>query len=319
MCGTSLLRLRIWGFTFFQMLPWYVAPILYLYLVSGEVLSFLEFSMLLGSLCIYYFFGTLLNDFFDKPHDLQAGRPTGIEKFSDTCVCGMCGLFLGALLLTAFSLGWFSLLLYGLGVLSTAFYSHKKIRLKEKGIWGPLSNDLAELFPFVVILHVFNYFGLEMILYGIFFFINSLTGIVNHQIISHALDSRGGLHTFVIQVGLNRARKILYLTSAISTSLFFLFSGIFCTKIPNLFFIILFLFLLYTTHPLLNPEIWKAFELPRFYVTFIYFGLVGVFPLYFALMLLFHRLEVFYVSLIAFLCELKFISVIVQRIVVLLK
>ncbi|MEO0038076.1 MAG: hypothetical protein RIQ59_1287 [Bacteroidota bacterium] len=165
-------------------------------------------------------FGYFFNDFTDLESDRKANKKNMLEKLSGKF---RILLFIGAVLLAI--LPWFFLpfdrfciyLLVGEFTLLLV-YAVPPIRLKEKGFVALVADALyAYAIPFTLAFHTFNLLSTSkenFIIIGVLFAWQLAVGMVNiiiHQIEDFENDIHTSTKTWVISVGLSKARKYLVL------------------------------------------------------------------------------------------------------------
>jgi colanic acid/amylovoran biosynthesis glycosyltransferase len=165
-------------------------------------------------------FGYFFNDFTDLESDRKANKKNMLEKLSGKF---RILLFIGAVLLAI--LPWFFLpfdrfsiyLLVGEFTLLLV-YAVPPIRLKEKGFVALVADALyAYAIPFTLAFHTFNLLSTSkenFIIIGVLFAWQLAIGMVNiiiHQIEDFKNDIHTSTKTWVISVGLSKARKYLVL------------------------------------------------------------------------------------------------------------
>ncbi|MCF8446456.1 MAG: UbiA family prenyltransferase [Bacteroidia bacterium] len=131
--------------------------------------------------------GFLLNDFWDKEKDQLAGKPNITNHLKPKILIGLIAgiLLIGLALLhlVAVSTTVFLSVLISLLIL----YSTPKIRLKEKGIWGAITDALyAHVIPELILIAYINLY-LDFYFFPIFFLLFNF-GIGLKDILLHQLE-----------------------------------------------------------------------------------------------------------------------------------
>lgn len=311
----KVFKLRAWELIFFYKLNPLLFTTFYFMLTVRDILP-LEFFLLVLSMFSYGMFAITLNDVFDRPFDLKAGKHTGIENFSDRYLALILFTSSFLCLFLAYFLAGLSSLIYLAGMVITTLYSHSRIRVKRRGITGPVFNSLAELSPACFLTTFFGGFDLSTFVFLSLYFSISLVDILNHQLEDYWSDRESGLRTFAVENPV-RAQRYLKTLSAVSVFLFFLFS-LFLLEITGFWWLFLALVSFYVAdvffsarhHSMHSPSL----HLPVYFVDFVNIGLFNIFTLYFSFLLFCynpHHLSVFLFSLF---CSAKFILKLMKRV-----
>ncbi len=169
-------------------------------------ISLLSFFNFLAFVCLYASFGYMINDFSDREVDKKAGKPKAIAQMSPRAArLVLFAIFLlGVLISLPFWLHNtdFLILLIVMYLLST-FYSLPPVRFKEKYWMGMIVASITQrVFPALLCFVIFNYFGCELLLFLLLFFIIGIRWIIVHQIKDYRNDLKASVKTFITSVGI---------------------------------------------------------------------------------------------------------------------
>lgn len=279
------LRLRAWRFPLFHRMIWLLSPLLYFVSSRDLFSSFLStFFLLLPFLFLYGAFSVLINDYFDFPFDLAAGKE--VEPLSRTEILFLSSLTLSACLGLSFLLSPSLSFLPLLGLILAFLYSVKGIRLKERG-WMGVGTDVGiEFLPllFSILLLRLPRWDPDVFLFLLLYLSVQLTSQVEHQLKDLERDRRVGLKTLVTERGEEFGLRLLRLLSSLSFLLLFPLLFWF-SSLP--WFSPLFLsFLLFSLfHPKWNPEFPQAHRVSPLFADVFYLFLFQIFPLYLSLLM----------------------------------
>jgi 4-hydroxybenzoate polyprenyltransferase len=168
-----------------------------------------------GVLCASFAF--VLNTLYDSEQDRQAGKTYAISHWSrqriKAVLIVLFGLSVAVLLVYVAGLNLTTIahkggLVLGLAVLtySLAFaYSAPPFRLKERGVWGPLTIATSEFaLPQLLLFAGFKHFNWGTVWFTLLFLVAGLRMILTHQLLDYGNDLAGKVKTFAINVGPNR-------------------------------------------------------------------------------------------------------------------
>ncbi len=177
-------------------------------------------ALLLVCLISLSVYGYLLNDAFDIKIDRLAGKPNAMAGRTPWQ-----RLFIIVSLLIAGFLPWLladlgaaALMVLVANYVIATIYSAPPLRLKERGIWGPITDALGEnavpvLFAATMFAHLSGLPHRSSLLLTaaatVWWFLNGLRAIFVHQISEHEIDLQSGVHTFVTDIGPARARRLV--------------------------------------------------------------------------------------------------------------
>ncbi len=189
----------------------YVYFILFLstfHLIESLIITVLFLSVIIG-------FGTLgyiINDYFDTEQDHLSGKLQSFVNLNTSQK--IVGLTLAFSLTTlpwlVLPLNLFNVSFLALQIILYFLYSHPFVRLKEKHIFGILSDALyGHLLPALIIVFTFRESiselkGNTLIIAFAFIFWNLLKGsrnILLHQIDDRKNDLKSGIKTFILKIG----------------------------------------------------------------------------------------------------------------------
>ncbi|MGB3653517.1 MAG: tetratricopeptide repeat protein [Rivularia sp. (in: cyanobacteria)] len=172
--------------------------------------SILTVLSLLFSISSVAAYGHIVNDIFDIEVDTKAGKSNSIAQFSPWQQLLFCILFAvtGFVLPIVLNFGTWAVILLGINYLLPTIYSAPPLRLKEKGIWGVITDaGGAHLVPTLFVAATFLSFTPQssrniLIFTGLAathaFFVG-LRGILLHQLWDRDKDEKSGTTTFVSQ------------------------------------------------------------------------------------------------------------------------
>ncbi len=259
--------------------------------------------ILISSLGFYFMYGFLINDFYDMPYDIAAGKRRAVQELSKTAFVSMilavvfiCTLHLFYLKATLY------IVIYIFSYILATFYSAPPVRFKTRGLIGIVVNGLIEkTLPVFAIFAFFNHFGIDTLIFLVTSLFIQVSEIVTHQINDYEHDLKTGSNTFVVSIGIDNALKVFKnFVSPSSTALMLLLCLLILVKIPYVYIIAVMIFIAYAVVSLLiskgrlNREE-KVFPLymacPHFLISnafpsFLAFILSLRFPLYTVLFLI---------------------------------
>jgi 4-hydroxybenzoate polyprenyltransferase len=186
--------------------------------------------------------GFLINDFFDKSHDIKAGKIRVVHELSKGVFISV--IFTAILIIILFLLylnNIFYTIIYCISFLLGTLYSTPVIRFKEKGFIGIIINALTEkMLPVLAIFTFFYHIGIDTLIFLITSFLLQTIEIMTHQIYDYDADLEVGVRTFAIDVGKEKALKIFkYIILPISLFFLILLCSIIIIKVPFAIFVVL--------------------------------------------------------------------------------
>ena len=172
--------------------------------------SILTVLALLFSISSVAAYGHIVNDIFDIEVDKKAGKSNSVAQFSPWQRLLFCILFAltGFVLPIVFNFGTWAVILLGINYLLPTIYSAPPLRLKEKGIWGVITDAAgAHLVPTLFVAATFVSFTPQLSRNILIFtglaathaFFVGLRGILLHQLWDRDKDEKSGTTTFVSQ------------------------------------------------------------------------------------------------------------------------
>lgn len=259
-------------------------------LITDNLFRPLDSLILISSLGFYFMYGFLINDFFDMPYDIAAGKRRAVHELPKIAFIGviLAVVFISALHL--FCLKEVSYIaIYSLSYLLATLYSAPTIGFKRRTFVGIIINALIEkTLPVLAIFSFFNHFALDTLIFLAASFLLQIIEIMTHQIYDYEADLRTGTNTFVVDIGRDKALKFFrYFVAPFSMIFIVLLCSIICIKAPYATFIAaavfityLVIFLLVSKGRLSTEE--KVFPL---YMSPLYFVINNAFPPFLAFIL----------------------------------
>lgn len=233
--------------------PWrYKVPLLisftYFFLAKGQLetnQATIGFFLSLLTVIGFAGIGYLTNDWADRSKDRVAGKYNPTSTWSNYRFIAFLVLFASAALLP-----WYILPLDGnsialiiLELLLFVLYAFPPFRLKERGVLGVLSDALyAHVVPGVLASYTFYLFtgksfeNFELFIIALITwqFFSGIRNILYHQLIDVDNDVRSKTITFVTQIGVSKANRIIrYLLLPLE----FVFFGLFLIVITQQFYL----------------------------------------------------------------------------------
>lgn len=271
-----------------------------------------SYDILLGTLALLITVGVyfsncfFINDYFDMPYDIAAGKKRLVQNLTKAYSVGIIILmFVIGFGVTMFIIdNTYYQLLYAVSYFFGIFYSAPPLRLKDKWIFGIITDMFIErTFPMLLILVFYNYLEWDALLILLALSILQIGLILLHQIKDYDADMKTGIKTFVIAIGLDKTSRILNrFVQPLTTILMFLACVAIAYKIGDFGIPIYLMFLGYI--PIVfafNKKIIEHQEedltLP---IKYLFVMLTIMLPLYFG-MLLFIQFNLYIVILMLFL------------------
>jgi len=300
----GLLKYR--GLKAFQIHDMHVTmlAIFYVLLAASAACKPLQAVALISAFYFYFLFGFLINDFFDMPHDIAAGKKRAVQELpkrtfitiiiSVVLISVLHIIYLKSLLFTA---------LYSLSFALATLYS-APFGFKRKGFFGIIVNSLIEkALPVLAVFSFFNHFGTDMLVFVSTAFALQMVEILTHQIYDYESDKAEGIRTFVVGIGRENALKIYrFFVVPTCITLILLTCYFIYMKIPFVIFIIAtvifayaVLFVLISGEKVNTEE--KVFP---FYLSPLYFLINNAFPTFLAFVLAFRSFSYIPLLLLAF-------------------
>ncbi len=161
----------------------------------------------------------LANDLTDRTEDLAAGKERWIQRFSPTGGVGVVVALLAAgasIFLTAHAAG--ALTAYAAAVILGLLYSLRPVRFKERGLMGLVVYSGSCALAYVIVPWEWlrgDWADGSAVLAAVF--LDRWVNLHFHQVIDYDADSRGARETYVVRVGLDRARLTLQWAAALAS------------------------------------------------------------------------------------------------------
>lgn len=239
----------------------------------------------------YFMCGFLINDFFDRPMDIKAGKIRAVQELPRGIVFGIIlTLILVILILLWYLNSLFFTALYGFSFFLGTLYSAPPVRFKERGFVGIIINALTEkMLPVLAIFVFFNHFGIDTLIFVITTFLLQTIEIMTHQLYDYEADLKTRTRTFAIDIGKERA---LHMFSSIVVPLSLVFMLLLCSlialKIPYAGLIIIAVGVLYLVITVLvnTGRLQMEEKILPLYMSPLYLLINNAFPLLLALLLM---------------------------------
>ncbi|MEH1804962.1 MAG: tetratricopeptide repeat protein [Nostoc sp.] len=228
--------------------------------VIQSILTVLALLLSISSLAAY---GHIVNDIFDIEVDQRVGKNNSMAQFSSWQRLLLCILFAatGFVLPILMNFGTWAIILLGINYLLPTLYSAPPLRLKEKGIWGVVSDAagahaIPTLFFAATFLHLSTTLQPESIILTItatvWSFCAGIRGILLHQLWDRENDLKSGVKTLVTSLDIEKVRFwISYIIFPIEISLLSLLVLVISRFAP----ILLVLFILYLLLKTINIKL----------------------------------------------------------------
>jgi 4-hydroxybenzoate polyprenyltransferase len=274
-------------------------------LIADNLFRPFDSLILISSLGFYFMYGFLINDFFDLPFDIAAGKKRAVRELPKS-------VFVTVILLVVFISALHLLYLketlyiiaYIVSYLLATLYSAPPIRFKSRGFSGIVVNGLIEkTLPVLAVFSFFNHLGIDTVIFLAASFSMHIVEIVAHQTYDYEADLKSGVRTFVANIGIDKTLRIyngfIAPSSAVLTISLCLLT---CIKVPSATFLVTAGFLSY---PVITLSISKGLFKRRkkvfpLYMSCLYILINTALPLFFAFILsLENRLNIliFFVAL----------------------
>lgn len=201
--------LRGWGVGVFA-LPIHACyfTMAYLLLRGARSPGLVDLLLLVLAFELYFAYGVLVNDYFDREVDVAAGKSSTKRGHSLTRRELASVIFVqlaGSAIVIALIGGGLAFdLLWGLSFALATLYSAPPARLRAKGIWGFVADSLIEKpLPILIVFSLFGYYGYEAVLFPVCG--ELLDSIFKHQVEDFEADSKLGVRTFAVCLGKGRS------------------------------------------------------------------------------------------------------------------
>jgi tetratricopeptide (TPR) repeat protein/4-hydroxybenzoate polyprenyltransferase/2-polyprenyl-3-methyl-5-hydroxy-6-metoxy-1,4-benzoquinol methylase len=172
-----------------------------------SIITVLTFLLSISSVAAY---GYIVNDIFDIEVDRKAGKSNAMAQFLPWQRFLFCLLFVatGFALPILMKFGTLAIILLAINYLLPTLYSAPPLRLKERGIWGILSDAAgAHLVPTLFVAATFLHLSTApqpnaltfSVIAAAWAFFAGVRGILLHQLWDRDNDINSGISTFVTQ------------------------------------------------------------------------------------------------------------------------
>ncbi len=263
---------------------------LFYVLIVDNLLRLIDSLVLISSIGFYFMYGFLINDYFDISYDIAAGKKRAIQGLSKA---GFIGIILSVIFISALQLLYLNEILYItiyiISYLLATLYSAPPIRFKTRGLSGIIVNGLIEkALPVLAVFSYFNHIKIDMLIFVIASFSIEIVEIITHQLLDYEFDLSTGVHTYVIDVGKDKALKIYNnFISPFSGVIIILLSLLVSIKVPYAIFLIVIGFISYPVLILLisKGKLSREKKIIPLYFSCLYFLINNALPLFFAFIL----------------------------------
>ncbi|MHC5861760.1 tetratricopeptide repeat protein [Nostoc sp.] len=182
--------------------------------VIQSILTVLALLFSISSLAAY---GHIVNDIFDIEVDERVSKNNSMAQFSSWQRLLLCILFAatGFVLPILMNFGTWAIILLGINYLLPTIYSAPPLRLKERGIWGVISDTAgAHAIPTLIFAATFLHLSTipqpESIILTIaataWSFCAGIRGILLHQLWDRENDLKSGVKTLVTSLDVEKVR-----------------------------------------------------------------------------------------------------------------
>lgn len=244
----------------------------------------------------YFMCGFLINDFFDRSRDIEAGKIRAVQELSRWTFIG---IILASILLILLFLWYLNNVLfaavYTLSFFLGTLYSTPLVRFKERGFIGIIINALTEkAFPVLMIFIFFNHFGIDTLIFVITTFMLQTIEIMTHQIYDYEADQKTGTRTFVIDVGKEKALQLFSLIIVPLSLICMVFlCSLIALNIPYTGFVIIAVGIVYLVIFILvkKGRLHMEEKILPLYMSPLYLLINNAFPLLLALLLIYASLQ----------------------------
>ncbi|HEX59410.1 MAG TPA: hypothetical protein ENF26_04600 [Methanomicrobia archaeon] len=221
---------KVWGS--YDMHVCLCAALYFLLIAGGDPL---RTTLLLTSLGFYFMYGFLINDFFDMPLDVAAGKRRAVHELSRAAFVSL----IAAVIVTSGLHLWYLreplyVAVYTAAYALATLYSAPPARLKERGVAGVVVNGLIEkALPVLAVVAFFHSFGFDAFVLLTAAFLMGVADIVAHQIYDYESDAKTGCGSLVTRIGKERAIALFrgFVAPPTSAALFTL-SALVSVRIP---------------------------------------------------------------------------------------
>lgn len=267
---------------------------LFYVLIVDNLFKPVDSLVLISSLGFYFMYGFLINDYYDMPYDIAAGKKRGVHKLPKSAFAV---IILAVILLSALHLLYLKepiyIAVYIISYILATLYSAPPVRFKGRGLSGIVVNGFIEkALPVLAVFAFFHHFEIDTLIFVATSFFIELVEILTHQMDDYETDLRDGIQTFVVITGMNKTLKIYnHFIGPFSAVLIIIMCFIVSIKIPYASFLVGFAFLSYPVLILSISRGWlnrgqKIFPL---YISWLYVLINNTLPLFFAVIISFEN------------------------------
>ena len=243
----KLMRYRGWKVWMSYDMHVSLLAIFYILIVDNLFRPF-DSLILISSLGFYFMYGFLINDFYDMPYDIAAGKRRAVQELSRKEFISIILLvvFISALHLLYLKEPYYIATYVASYILAT-LYSAPPIRFKNRGVLGIIINGFIEkMLPVLAVFAFFTHFGIDTLIFLIASFFIGIVDILTHQIYDYDDDLRNRIRTFVVDIGIEKGLKVFKsFISPFSAVLMVIFSLLICIKVQYASFIASLVFITY--------------------------------------------------------------------------
>lgn len=263
---------------------------LFYILIVDNLFRPLDSLILISSLGFYFMYGFLINDFCDMRCDIAAGKKRTIQKLPKVTIIViiLCVVLISALHLLYLKESLY-IITYITSYILATLYSAPPVRFKSRGFSGIVINGLIEkALPVLAVFAFFNHFRMDTLLFVAASFSIELVEIVTHQIQDYESDLKTGVHTFVVNTGMDRTLKIYNNVISPFSGVVVIFLCIFVSiKVPYAIFLVAAGFIGYPVLTLLisKGKLNREKKIIPLYFSCLYILINNAFPLFFAFIL----------------------------------
>jgi 4-hydroxybenzoate polyprenyltransferase len=197
--------------------------------------------------------GFWINDWFDQKSDAVAGKPNMHlpENRSQSWLVLIISVCLAFLPWIYLPIGFLTWGLLGFQILLYISYSAPPLRLKEKPLWGPITDaTYAYALPFGLSAYTFALFWnpdqhhqFLIILLGLTQYLAGIRNIIVHQVGDVFADTLTKTHTYVMELGPRKTDRLLRYLLLTETILYSIFLAV-MAQLQSALYALLFFFLL---------------------------------------------------------------------------
>lgn len=193
--------------------------------------------LLLLAFWLYFAYGVLINDFFDRELDISQGKSS--PKRGHTLTPGEMAVTLVATLAADVAVvylvggGPVFDLVWGASILLATLYSAPPVRLRARGAIGFFADSLIEKpLPILAVFAFFGYWGFEAALFPVLG--ELLDSVFKHQREDLEADEAAGVRSFAVEVGRERSdRAVRELAHPLDAFAVLLLTGVALAEVPG--------------------------------------------------------------------------------------